>query len=180
MFHAFVPGSYTEGGGHTEDESNYPGWRDGGTVESAEAGSRRGTLDHRNDPRMEERKTKAMHMLSKLQNETPRKSINKGCSNFEECESITTMRNVLHLCIYLHLVHSSFTVAVAVDPSGFSCPEIFVTENRIALRIHWMRPYAALYIDHDIYTIITYIIKRLECRHGAWYACTKCKTNHLA
>lgn len=88
-FYAFVPGSYTDGGGHTEDECSYPEWRE--HIESADGGSRPELLEDRNeeqDTRMEERKTKVMHMLSKLQDETPRKSNNnKGRSNFEDCES---------------------------------------------------------------------------------------------
>ncbi|KAK2859163.1 hypothetical protein Q5P01_003783 [Channa striata] len=71
--------------GHT-DESSYPGWTE--DVESAAGGSRPESPEHRHeekDPKIEERKTKVLHLISKLQDETPRKSSNsKGCSNFED------------------------------------------------------------------------------------------------
>ncbi|XP_067347127.1 uncharacterized protein [Channa argus] len=75
----------TDEGGHTE-ESNYPGWTE--DVESAAGGSRPESLDHRNEEKnakTEERKTKVLHMFSKLQDETQWKSNkSKGCSNFED------------------------------------------------------------------------------------------------
>ncbi|KAI3366626.1 hypothetical protein L3Q82_009313 [Scortum barcoo] len=67
-------GSSTDEEGPTEEESNCPGWGD--RVESST-----GSLDHR----AEERKTKALSMLSKLQDDAPRRSnSNKGRSNFED------------------------------------------------------------------------------------------------
>lgn len=83
-----APGSSTDEGGPAEGESNYPGWSD--QVESSAGGRRPGSLDRRTeekDRRMEERKTKALNMLSKLQDNTPRRqNSNKGRSNFEDCE----------------------------------------------------------------------------------------------
>ncbi|KAM7367245.1 hypothetical protein PAMP_015160 [Pampus punctatissimus] len=64
-------GSSTDEGGPTEEESNYPGWKEHRAEEK--------------DRRMEERKTKALNMFSKLQEDTPRQpSSNTGCSNFED------------------------------------------------------------------------------------------------
>ncbi|XP_070709945.1 uncharacterized protein [Pempheris klunzingeri] len=78
-------GSSTDERGPTEEESNYPGWR---KVGSSAGGRRPESLDHgteEKDRRMEERKTKVLSMLSKLQDNTPRRpNSNKGCSNFEE------------------------------------------------------------------------------------------------
>lgn len=72
-----------DGRGPNEEESSYPGWRE---VESPAGGRRPESLDHR---RMEERKTKVLNMLSKLQDDTPcQPNSNHGCSNFEECEFI--------------------------------------------------------------------------------------------
>ncbi|XP_059182378.1 uncharacterized protein LOC131961126 [Centropristis striata] len=80
-------GSSTEEGGPTEEEeANYPGWRD--QVESSAGGRRPKSLDHRSeekDRRMEERKTKVLNMLSKLQDDKPHQpNSNKGRSNFED------------------------------------------------------------------------------------------------
>lgn len=55
-----------------------------------------------------------MNMLSKLQDETRRKcNSNKGCSNFEDCESITKMLmgffNVLNIMPLKPLHISSIT-----------------------------------------------------------------------
>lgn len=89
-FYLSAPGSSTDEKGPAEGESNYPGWRD--QVESSAGGRRPGSLDHRTeekDRRMEERKTKVLNMLSKLQDDTPRRpNSNKGRSNFEDCEFI--------------------------------------------------------------------------------------------
>ncbi|XP_044042403.1 uncharacterized protein LOC122871396 isoform X2 [Siniperca chuatsi] len=69
-----------------EGESNYPEWRE--QVESSAGGRRPGSLDHRTeekDRRMEERKTKVLNMLSKLQDDMPRQpNSNKDRSNFKE------------------------------------------------------------------------------------------------
>ncbi|XP_026183221.1 uncharacterized protein LOC113142419 isoform X2 [Mastacembelus armatus] len=78
--------SRTDEGGSSEDESSHPGWGD--QDESLAGGRKPEILEHRNeekDTRMEERKTKVLHMLSKLQEDTPRKSNSyKRCSNFED------------------------------------------------------------------------------------------------
>lgn len=84
-----APGSNTDKGGPTEEEDIYPGWRE---VESSAGGRRPGSLDQKleeKDRRMEERKTKVLNILSKLQDATPRQpKSNKGHSNFEDCEFI--------------------------------------------------------------------------------------------
>ncbi|XP_068573341.1 histone-lysine N-methyltransferase 2D isoform X1 [Cebidichthys violaceus] len=78
--------SRVEGGPTEEEEANYPGWGD--RVESSAEGRRPGSVDDRTeekDGRMEERKTKVLNLLSKLQDDTPRQpNSNKGCSNFED------------------------------------------------------------------------------------------------
>ncbi|XP_035536553.1 uncharacterized protein LOC118342185 [Morone saxatilis] len=65
---------------------NHPGWRD--QVESSTGGRRPGSVDRstgEKERRMEERKTKVLHILTKLQDDTPRQpNGNKGCSNFED------------------------------------------------------------------------------------------------
>ncbi|XP_018552775.2 uncharacterized protein LOC108897564 [Lates calcarifer] len=69
-------GSSTDEGGPTEEGSSYPGWRD------------QESLDNRTEEkerRMEERKTKVLNVLSKLQDDTPlQKKSSKGHSNFED------------------------------------------------------------------------------------------------
>lgn len=90
MLYLSAPGPSTDERGPNEEESNYQGWRD--QVESSAGGRRPGSLDHgteEKDRRMEERKTKALNLLSKLQEDTPRQpNDNKGHSNFEDCEFI--------------------------------------------------------------------------------------------
>ncbi|XP_034529478.1 pollen-specific leucine-rich repeat extensin-like protein 2 isoform X3 [Notolabrus celidotus] len=62
--------------GPTGEECGSPGWRGSGSVDHSREEMER---------RMEERKTKALSMLSKLQDDTPRRTKNsRGCSNFEE------------------------------------------------------------------------------------------------
>nr|XP_020443312.1 uncharacterized protein LOC109952528 isoform X2 [Monopterus albus] len=74
--------SSTDQGGPTENDISYQGWGD--QVESSAGGRRPNFLDHRNEL-TEERKTKALHMLSKLQDNTPQKSnTHKHHSNFED------------------------------------------------------------------------------------------------
>ncbi|XP_035762530.1 uncharacterized protein LOC102781111 isoform X2 [Neolamprologus brichardi] len=74
--------SHTGGGGPDEEESNYPGWRD--QAESLAGGRSPGSLEDK-ESKMEERKTKVLNVLSKLQDETPRQSkSSKGHSNFED------------------------------------------------------------------------------------------------
>lgn len=76
-----APGSSPTEGGPTDEEANYPGLRN--------RVQRPGSLDWSPEEkrRMEERKTKALSMLSKLQDDTPRQSNNsEGRSNFEDCE----------------------------------------------------------------------------------------------
>lgn len=86
MLYAFTPGSHTGEGGPYEEESNYPGWRD--QAESLAGGRSPGSLEDK-ESKMEERKTKVLNVLSKLQDETPRQSkSSKGHSNFEDCEFI--------------------------------------------------------------------------------------------
>ncbi|XP_034719463.1 uncharacterized protein LOC117938729 [Etheostoma cragini] len=74
-----------DNGGPTEEEAIYPGWRE---VESSPGGRRPRSLDHKleeKDRRMEERKTKVLNILSKLQDITPRRpKSSKGHSNFED------------------------------------------------------------------------------------------------
>ncbi|XP_056224218.1 uncharacterized protein LOC130163822 isoform X4 [Seriola aureovittata] len=73
--------SSTDEGGPTEEEPNYPGQR--GQVESWHGGRSPESLERR----MDEKKTKVLNMLSKLQDDTPRKKgSSKGCSNFEDFE----------------------------------------------------------------------------------------------
>lgn len=80
--YAFTPGSHTDEGGHDEEKSNYPGWRD-------QVGGRRTESLEDKESRMEERKTKVLNMLSKLQDDTPQQSkSSKGHSDFEDCEFI--------------------------------------------------------------------------------------------
>ncbi|XP_042258493.1 uncharacterized protein LOC121890373 isoform X2 [Thunnus maccoyii] len=77
-------GSSADEGGPTEEESNYPGWEE--QVESsASSGKTTEHQDEEKDRGMEERKTKVLNILSKLQDDTPRQhSGNKGRSNFED------------------------------------------------------------------------------------------------
>ncbi|XP_042367685.1 histone-lysine N-methyltransferase 2B [Plectropomus leopardus] len=77
-------GSSTDEGGPTEEEANYPGWRD--HVESSAGGRRPGSdRTAEKDREMEERKTKVLNLLSKLQDDTPHQPSNsKGCSNFDD------------------------------------------------------------------------------------------------
>ncbi|XP_071358591.1 uncharacterized protein [Trachinotus anak] len=70
--------SSTDEGGPIEEGSNYPGQRD--QVESSAGGRSPESLDHRaeeKERKMEERKTKVLNMLSKLQDDAPRQ--NKSC-----------------------------------------------------------------------------------------------------
>ncbi|XP_049422781.1 uncharacterized protein LOC125882878 isoform X1 [Epinephelus fuscoguttatus] len=77
-------GSSTDEGSPTED--GYPEWRD--REESSAGGTGPESFDHKaeeKDRRMEERKTKVLNMLSKLQDNTPRQPKgSKGRSNFED------------------------------------------------------------------------------------------------
>lgn len=82
------PGSIADDGGATEEEFDYPG----GNEPVDLAGGRRTTSSqHRaeeKDRRMEERKTKVLNLLSKLQDDSAHQADNNtGCSNFEDCES---------------------------------------------------------------------------------------------
>ncbi|TDG96573.1 hypothetical protein EPR50_G00230120 [Perca flavescens] len=78
-------GSNTDKGAPTEEEAIYPEWKE---VESSAGGRRPGSLDQKleeKERRMEERKTKVLNILSKLQDATPRQpKSNKGHSNFED------------------------------------------------------------------------------------------------
>ncbi|GLD74766.1 flocculation protein FLO11-like protein [Lates japonicus] len=77
-------GSSTDEGGPAEEGSSYPGWRD------------QESLDNRTEEkerRMEERKTKVLNVLSKLQDDTPlQKKSSKGHSNFEDWNKIVPSR----------------------------------------------------------------------------------------
>ncbi|XP_067438024.1 uncharacterized protein [Thunnus thynnus] len=77
-------GSSADEGGPTEEESNYPGWEE--QVESsASSGKTTEQQDEEKDRGMEERKTKVLNILSKLQDDTSlQPSGNKGRSNFED------------------------------------------------------------------------------------------------
>lgn len=81
MFALSAVGSSTD-----DDGSNYPGGRD--EVEASVAG--RGPDNSAEEGRrMEERKWKALNVLSKLHNDAPRLAdANKGLSNFKDCEFI--------------------------------------------------------------------------------------------
>ncbi|XP_029681647.1 uncharacterized protein isoform X2 [Takifugu rubripes] len=70
-------------GSSTDDEgSNYPGGRDG--VKASTVGRGPDNIAEE-DRRMEERKLKALNLLSKLHNDAPRLAdVNKGLSNFED------------------------------------------------------------------------------------------------
>ncbi|AWO98234.1 Hypothetical protein SMAX5B_010650 [Scophthalmus maximus] len=74
-------------GGPPEKESNYPGWRD--PVGSPAGGRSPESLEHRNEDKerriMEERRNKVLNVLSRLQEDTPRRGeSSKGCCNFED------------------------------------------------------------------------------------------------
>lgn len=85
-FSVFEVDSCPDDGGRTDDESDHPGWRDDDV-----AGSRSERSEEQ-DTKMEERETEAMHLLSKLQDTTPRRrNDNGGHSDFEDCESETLM-----------------------------------------------------------------------------------------
>ncbi|XP_029681648.1 proline-rich protein 36 isoform X3 [Takifugu rubripes] len=73
----------TSSGSSTDDEgSNYPGGRDG--VKASTVGRGPDNIAEE-DRRMEERKLKALNLLSKLHNDAPRLAdVNKGLSNFED------------------------------------------------------------------------------------------------
>ncbi|XP_077956631.1 uncharacterized protein LOC120818181 isoform X3 [Gasterosteus aculeatus] len=76
-----------EGGpAEEEEEANYPGW--GQQVKSSAAGRRPASLDGRSEERkrrMEERKTKVLSLLSKLQDDGPRQPKgHRSCSNFQD------------------------------------------------------------------------------------------------
>lgn len=87
----YLSASGSDEGGPIEEESNYPGR--GEQVEYSDGGRRPGSLDNRIEEihrRMEEKKTKVLSILSKLQDETPhQQSSNNGRSNFEDCEFVT-------------------------------------------------------------------------------------------
>lgn len=81
VFHLSAVGSSTD-----DEGSNYPGGRDG--VEASTVGRGPDNIAEE-DRRMEERKLKALNLLSKLHNDAPRLAdVNKGLSNFEDCEFI--------------------------------------------------------------------------------------------
>ncbi|CAJ1054513.1 uncharacterized protein LOC122871396 isoform X4 [Xyrichtys novacula] len=68
--------------GPTEGDSDHPGWRN--QVKTPAGGSRPGSVEEK-ERRMEERKTKALNMLSKLQDKTPHQAKSRGGrSNFED------------------------------------------------------------------------------------------------
>ncbi|KAM6961588.1 uncharacterized protein LKV04_020608 [Tautogolabrus adspersus] len=77
------PSFSADDGGPTEEYSDYPGWRD--QIETP-TGERRPHLSpEEKERRMEEKKTKALSMLSKLQDDAPRQTkSSKGRSNFED------------------------------------------------------------------------------------------------
>lgn len=79
VFHLSAVGSSTD-----DEGSNYPGGRDG--VEASKVGRGPDNIAEE-DRRMEERKLKALNLLSKLHNDAPA-DVNKGLSNFEDCEFI--------------------------------------------------------------------------------------------
>ena len=89
MLYLSAPGSSSEEGQPIEEGSNYPGWRD--QEESPAGGRKPGNIDRTTEERdrwMEERKTKALKLLSKLQDDKHQLNAGKGHSNFEDCEFI--------------------------------------------------------------------------------------------
>lgn len=84
-----IRGSSVEERGPSWHESHRPTWRD--HEEPSAGGRRSGNTDGSTEEElmMEERRTKALNLLSMLQEETPlRLSATKGFSNFEDCEFI--------------------------------------------------------------------------------------------
>lgn len=68
-----------------EEELNYPGWRD--QVKSSTEGRSPDNTTEENDRRLEDRKTKALNLLSKLQDDMSRQQNGiSGRSNFEDCK----------------------------------------------------------------------------------------------
>lgn len=81
ILHLSDLGSSTDERGPDEERCIYPEWRD--PVEPPAEGRR----SPEQDRGMEERKTKALNLLSKLQEDSLRQpNGNKGRSNFEDCE----------------------------------------------------------------------------------------------
>lgn len=75
--------------GPSRQESHRPRWRDHN--EPSAGGRRSGNTDRSAEEElmMEERRTKALNLLSMLQEETPlRPNATKAFSNFEDCEFI--------------------------------------------------------------------------------------------
>lgn len=84
-----IRGSSAEERGPSRQESHHPRWRD--HKEPSAGGRRTGNTDRSTEEElmMEERRTKALNLLSMLQEETPlRPNATTGFSNFEDCEFI--------------------------------------------------------------------------------------------
>lgn len=75
MFHVSAVGSSTD-----EEEANYPGGREGAEASAEGRGA--------GGDRMEERKRRALNLLSKLRVDAPRPADSNCLSNFEDCEFI--------------------------------------------------------------------------------------------
>ncbi len=82
MFFVSAAGPITE----EEEVSSYPGCRD--RADSSAEERRLDQSTEERDGRMEERQTKVLHILSKLQDDSPGQPNSKGRSNFEDCEFI--------------------------------------------------------------------------------------------
>ncbi|KAM7378390.1 hypothetical protein PAMA_013342 [Pampus argenteus] len=109
-------GSSTDEGGPAEEESNYPGWKEHRAEEK--------------DRRMEERKTKALNMFSKLQEDTPRQSSsNAGCSNFEDFDFLAKY------CIFSQEKLAEYKRAFEAEDSDgdgyISCLQVLLALKRI-------------------------------------------------
>lgn len=75
VFHVSAVGSSTD-----EEEANYPGGREGAEASAEGRGAE--------EDRMEERKWRALNLLSKLHVDAPRLADSNCLSNFEDCEFI--------------------------------------------------------------------------------------------
>lgn len=96
MLHAFAPGTPSHNGNPTGEEPNYPARRGQDLLPDGER--RPGSPERRDEEKerwLEERKTKVLNMLSKLQDNMPVQSKSSlSRSNFEDCEFITMSKRI--------------------------------------------------------------------------------------
>ena len=97
MLRPFISGAPADNGNPTGEEPSHPAGRD---RDLPSGGERRpdspGRRDAEKERRMEERKTKVLNVLSKLQDSSPRQSrSSKSRSNFEDCEFTTMSQTFL-------------------------------------------------------------------------------------